>query len=143
MPLAISSSLFEISVKTQTLSPAWPPARNYCEQMEVLRRGPERWTSLARWPGDPWQRGRMSGCGRSPEPASPQRGGECPRRTGRTPCSPESRWLTLTYCCTCTGSNPVNSTEGASSGANFLVGGGMSSILQNKQKQNEGCIVYF
>lgn len=46
--------------------------------------GPEGRTSLAQGPGDPGQRGRTNGCGRSPEPASPQRGGECPWQTGRT-----------------------------------------------------------
>lgn len=39
--------------------------------------------------------------------------------------------VTLMYCCTCIGSNPVKSTIGVSSGVSFLVGGGRSSILQN------------
>lgn len=38
--------------------------------------------------------------------------------------------VTLMYCCTCIGSNPVKSTIGVSSGVSFLVGGGRSSILQ-------------
>lgn len=39
--------------------------------------------------------------------------------------------VTLMYCCTCIGSNPVKSTIGVSSGVSFLVGGGRSSILQS------------
>jgi len=39
--------------------------------------------------------------------------------------------VTLMYCWTCIGSNPVKSTIGVNSGVSFLVGGGRSSILQN------------
>lgn len=55
--------------------------------------------------------------------------------------------VTLMYCCTCIGSNPVKSTIGVSSGVSFLVGGGRSSILQNTGNTAEcdvwaqGCII--
>lgn len=45
--------------------------------------------------------------------------------------------VTLMYCCTCIGSNPVKSTIGVSSGVSFLVGGGRSSILQNTGNKAE------